>query len=54
MLKGRVIQPLLKLLYVQHQPAVMARQLFRPECLNVYVKSQELSASNLNSAGIFY
>lgn len=32
-LKGTVIQPLLKLLYVQHKPAVMARQLFSPERL---------------------
>lgn len=33
MLKGRVIQPLLKLLYLQQKPEVMARQLFSPECL---------------------
>lgn len=32
-LKGRVIQPLLKLLHVQYKPAVKARQLFSPERL---------------------
>lgn len=32
-LKGGVIQPLLKLFCVEQQPAVMARQLFSPERL---------------------
>lgn len=47
MLKGRVIQLLLKLLYLRQKPEVMARQLFSPECL--FMSNQESTVQSIQT-----